>query len=192
MRIDARALAARRLRESAEVKQALAKQAGTIARIAEALVTAFRRGNKVMLFGNGGSAADAQHLAAELMGRYRMKRKGLPAIALTTNTSNLTAISNDYSFAEVFAMQLIALGQSGDVAIGISTSGASRNVVKALRVARKKGLVTVGFTGAGGGTMKALSDYCLSIPAKDTARIQESHILAGHIICEIVEHEIFA
>jgi D-sedoheptulose 7-phosphate isomerase len=160
--------------------------------IARRIIMAYRKGRKVLLFGNGGSAAHAQHLAAELAGKFRMKRKGLPAIALTTNTSILTAIGNDYSFEEVFSRQLDALGQAGDVAIGISTSGTSPNVIAALRVARKKKLVTVGLTGARGRQMKALCDYCVCTSSSDTARIQEAHILAGHIICEIVEQGLFA
>jgi D-sedoheptulose 7-phosphate isomerase len=187
-----RKLVAARVEESIAVKRCLVEQSGLLVEIALRVVAAYRKKRKVLLFGNGGSAADAQHLAAELAGKFRMKRPGLPAIALTTNTSILTAVGNDYSFDEVFSRQLEAQGQAGDVAIGISTSGTSPNVVAALRAARKKGLATVGFTGARGRKMRPLADYCLCVPSTDTARIQETHITAGHLICEIVEHAIFS
>ena len=183
-----------RLQESAKVKQKILANIETvkiIAKIAEAIVEAYRRGKKVILFGNGGSAGDAQHIAAEFVGKYYLERVPLPAIALTVNTSSLTAIGNDYSFAQVFAKQLEALGEAGDVAIGISTSGNSENVLEALRVAKTKGLITIGFTGEEGGKLKDVVDYCLHIPSNDTPRIQEGHITVGHIICEIVERELF-
>jgi len=183
---------AERVEESIAVKRCLAEQSGLLVEIALRIVAAYRKKRKVLLFGNGGSAADAQHLAAELAGRFRMKRAGLPAIALTTNTSILTALGNDYSFEEIFVRQLEALGQAGDVAIGISTSGTSPNVLAALRAARKAGLVTIGFTGVGGAKMKRRTDFCLCVSSTDTAHIQEAHITAGHIICEIVEHAIFS
>jgi len=183
-----------RLQESAKVKQKILTNIETvkiIAKIAEIIVEAYRRGKKVILFGNGGSAGDAQHIAAEFVGKYYLERAPLPAIALTVNTSSLTAIGNDYSFAQVFAQQLEALGEAGDVAIGISTSGNSENVLEALRVAKTKGLITIGFTGEEGGKLKDVVDYCLHIPSNDTPRIQEGHITVGHIICEIVERELF-
>jgi len=183
-----------RLQESAKVKQKILTNIETvkiIAKIAEIIVEAYRRGKKVILFGNGGSAGDAQHIAAEFVGKYYLERAPLPAIALTVNTSSLTAIGNDYSFAQVFAKQLEALGEAGDVAIGISTSGNSENVLEALRVAKTKGLITIGFTGEEGGKLKDVVDYCLHIPSNDTPRIQEGHITVGHIICEIVERELF-
>jgi D-sedoheptulose 7-phosphate isomerase len=173
------------------MKQALDRQAGLIAEIAEVLIRAFRSGNKVILFGNGGSAADAQHLAAELVGKYYLRRPGLPAIALGANVCSLTAIGNDFSFDKVFVLQLAALARPGDVAVGISTSGRSRNVLAALRVARHRGLVTVGLCGAASDRMRPLVDICLSVPSRDTPRVQETHILAGHIVCELVEHELF-
>jgi len=183
-----------RLRESARLKEALLddiETVKTISKITEMIIETYRRGKKVFLFGNGGSAADAQHIAAELVGKYYLERDPLPAIALTVNTSSLTAIGNDYSFDNVFAKQLEALGQEGDVAIGISTSGNSENVLEALKAAREKGLITVGFTGRDGGRLKDIVDYCLHIPSDDTPRIQEGHITVGHIICEIVERELF-
>lgn len=183
-----------RLQESARVKEEILDNIETvkiIAKIAEVIIEAYRKGKKVILFGNGGSAADAQHIAAELVGKYYLERAPLPAIALTVNTSSLTAIGNDYSFAQVFAKQLEALGEAGDVAIGISTSGNSENVLEALKVAKKKELITIGFTGKKGGRLKDIVDYCLHIPSDDTPRIQEGHITVGHIICEIVERELF-
>ena len=183
-----------RLQESARLKEEILDSIETvkiIAKIAEVIIQAYRKGKKVILFGNGGSAADAQHIAAELIGKYYLERAPLPAIALTVNTSSLTAISNDYSFAQVFAKQLEALGETGDVAIGISTSGNSENVLEALTAAKEKGLITIGFTGKKGGKLKDVVDYCLYIPSDDTPRIQEGHITVGHIICEIVERELF-
>ena len=184
-----------RIGEHIQVQQSLLDDAtaiGTISEIAEALVQAYRNNRKILLFGNGGSAADAQHIAAELVGTfYNRSRRALPAEALTVNSSSLTAIGNDYDFTTIFARQVEALGQEGDVAIGISTSGNSENVIKALRVAEGKGLVKVGFTGKGGGKVKEVVDYCVRIPSEDTPRIQEAHILVGHILCDIVERELF-
>ena len=183
-----------RLQESARLKEEILDSIETvkiIAKIAEVIIQTYRKGKKVILFGNGGSAADAQHIAAELVGKYYLERAPLPAIALTVNTSSLTAIGNDYSFAQVFAKQLEALGEAGDVAIGISTSGNSGNVLEALKAAKEKGLITIGFTGKKGGRLKDVVDYCLHIPSDDTPRIQEGHITVGHIICEIVERELF-
>jgi D-sedoheptulose 7-phosphate isomerase len=141
------------------------------------------------LFGNGGSAADAQHLAAELVGRYQHERRALPALALTANTSTLTAIGNDYSYERVFARQLEALGSPGDVAVGISTSGKSPNVLSAMRTAKEIPVTTVGMTGMQGGDLAGLADYCICVPSEQTPRIQEGHILIGHILCEVIEQK---
>ena len=152
---------------------------------------ALQAGGKVLVFGNGGSAADAQHLAAELVGRYLYDRPGLPALALTTDTSALTAIGNDMGYDTVFRRQVEAHGRKGDVAIGISTSGRSRNVVDALKTARERGLVTIGLTGGGGGLLRDLVDYLLDAPSTDTPRIQEVHGLVVHLLCQIVEETLF-
>lgn len=165
----------------------LAAQADNVRRAGDMLVGALQRGGKIMFCGNGGSAADAQHLAAELMGRYLKDRRPLPALALTVDTSALTAIGNDYSFAEVFARQLAGVGRPGDVLVAISTSGNSENVVRALLVAKETGIVTIGLTGASGGKMRDLCDLCLCVPAHRADHIQEMHIAIGHILCGIVE-----
>lgn len=151
--------------------------------------SALDNGNKVLFCGNGGSAADSQHLAAELIGRFQKERRSLASIALTTDTSILTAVGNDYGFDDIFARQVEGLGRTGDVLIGISTSGNSKNVVKAVEKAKDIGMHTFAFTGEGGGRLGELCDLTLAIPSKVTARIQEMHILAGHIICELVEVE---
>ena len=158
-----------------------------IERAVDLLSDAFRSGRKLLVFGNGGSSADAQHLTAELVGRFVAERRPLPAIALTTNQAVLTAWSNDYSFEDVFARQVEALGVPGDVAIGISTSGTSANVVNGLQRARDRGLRTIGLTGAGGGAMGALCDVLLAVPLTETARIQEVHLVTYHAICAAVE-----
>ncbi|MBC7949774.1 MAG: D-sedoheptulose 7-phosphate isomerase [Chitinophagaceae bacterium] len=163
----------------------------TIASVIDALVAAFRSGNRVYFCGNGGSAADAQHLAAEFSGRFYTDRKALPAEALHCNTSYLTAVANDYSYDVVYSRIIDGIGQKGDVLIGLSTSGNSANIIKAFETAREKGMVTVGFTGVTGGQMKSVSDHLLNIPSSDTPRIQESHIMVGHIICQLVEERIF-
>jgi D-sedoheptulose 7-phosphate isomerase len=163
----------------------------TLAQVSQILLRAFKGGNKALLFGNGGSAADAQHIAAEFVGRFAFDRPALPAMALSVNSSCVTAIGNDYGFDRVFSRQVEALGRPGDVAIGISTSGTSPNVVTALSMARKMKLHTVGLTGHSGGTMRNSADYCVCVPAKETPRIQECHILIGHIISELVEREMF-
>jgi D-sedoheptulose 7-phosphate isomerase len=162
-----------------------------IAKVSELLVETFTQGNKVMLFGNGGSAADSQHIAAEFVGRFAFNRPALPALALSVNTSCLTAIGNDYGFDQTFSRQIEALGRSGDMAIGISTSGSSPNVLKGFEVAKKMGIVTVAFAGCTGGKMKSVADYCLCAPSNETPRIQECHILIGHIIAELTEETIF-
>ena len=162
-----------------------------IARVGGAMSKALSTGNQILLFGNGGSAADAQHISAELVGRFLKERRALPATALSVNPSIVTAISNDYSFDEVFARQVEALGKSGDISIGISTSGNSAKVVRAFEVGRGIGIKSVGMTGAGGGRMNSEADECICVPSSDTQRIQEVHILIGHILCEIVELEMF-
>jgi D-sedoheptulose 7-phosphate isomerase len=156
-----------------------------------ALARVFKAGNKVLFFGNGGSAADAQHLAAELTGRFQLERPALPALALNVNTSSLTAIANDYSYEQVYARQVESLGVQGDAAIGITTSGQSRNVLRALESARNRGLVTIVLTGDGGAQLKPLVDFCLCVPSEQTPRVQEAHILTGHILCEIIEQGLF-
>lgn len=180
------------LTESIRVKEkAKSDLIPDIAEAAKLIIKSLKNGSKVLLFGNGGSAADAQHLACELVSRLKMKRGVLPAIALTTNTSILTAIGNDYDFATIFSRQVEALIQKDDVAIGISTSGNSPNVLNALKAARKGGAVTIGLTGQKGQKMCKLVDLCLKVPSTNTPRIQEAHITIGHIICSLVEKEIF-
>jgi D-sedoheptulose 7-phosphate isomerase len=183
------------LQHSIAIKQRLLEDEdyhAQVASLGRAIAEALADGNKVIFFGNGGSAADAQHLAAELTGRYMMERPGLAALTLNSNTSALTAIGNDYSYEVVFARQLEALGRAGDIALGISTSGKSPNVVRAMEVARTKNIITAALTGETGGALLSLVDYCIRIPSDCTPRIQEAHILTGHILCEIVEHELFA
>lgn len=165
---------------------------GDIGRVAALCLEALRRGNRILLAGNGGSAADAQHIAAEFVSRYAFDRPGLPALAFTTDTSMLTAIGNDYGFDSIFSRQLEANGRRGDVFIGISTSGNSANVLAAMRQAREMDVAAVALTGQSGGAMPAVSDFCLCIPSDSTPRIQESHIMVGHIICGIVERGMFA
>ena len=182
----------KQLKESAEVKNAVAESlSGKIARAAELIYTAFAGGNKVFFIGNGGSAADAQHIAAEFVGHFKKDRRPLPALALTTNTSNLTAIGNDYNFDAVFARQQEAFLKNGDALVAISTSGNSPNVLEAVKLAKKLGAKTIGFIGKGGGALKDLVDLALTIPSDDTQRIQESHITIGHIICDLVEEKLF-
>jgi len=179
---------------SITVKQQLltsAEMVSGIAKVTEILIEAFKKRNKPLLFGNGGSAADAQHIAAEFVGRFAFNRPALPALALSVNTSAVTAIGNDYGFDRVFARQIEALGHPGDVAIGISTSGNSANVLEAVTVAKKLGMCTVALTGASGGKLKTTADHCLCAPSNETPRIQECHILIGHIISELVEQTIF-
>ncbi len=155
------------------------------------ITAAFTHGNKVLFCGNGGSAADAQHLAAEFSGRFYIDRPALPAEALHCNTSYLTAVANDYSYDLIYARLLQGIGNKGDILIGLSTSGNSKNIIKAFEVAKEKGMVTIGFTGESGGGMKALSDHLLNVPSNDTPRIQECHMLVGHIICQLVEENLF-
>jgi D-sedoheptulose 7-phosphate isomerase len=173
--------------EHTAVIQALTTQQDLLERIAGEMTRAILGGNKVLWCGNGGSAADSQHLAAELMGRFRRERRGLPSVALTTDTSILTAIGNDYGYERVFERQVEALCQKGDVVVGISTSGNSPNVCAALECAREMGAFTVAFTGEGGGGMAKIAAAVLRIASKDTARIQEGHILCGHMLCDWIE-----
>jgi len=178
------------VRESLLVKQAILgdqQLLETVASVGEKMVLALKEGKKLFFFGNGGSAADAQHLAAEFVGRFNRQRRALPAIALTTDTSILTSISNDYSYESVFARQLEGLGSPGDIAVGISTSGSSPNVLSGIRFANEAGLVAVGLTGLSGKELVKLSHYCIRVPSDHTPRIQEAHILIGHILCEMVD-----
>jgi D-sedoheptulose 7-phosphate isomerase len=170
-----------------QVLQHLVPQIEAAARV---MVEAVRAGHKILFFGNGGSAADAQHLAAELVGRFRLERKALPALALTTDTSIITAIANDYSFENIFARQIEGLAQPGDVAFGISTSGNSKNVAAGLAKAKQAGCKTIGLIGSGG-KIAELSDITIAVPSSDTPRVQESHITIGHILCGLVEDELF-
>jgi D-sedoheptulose 7-phosphate isomerase len=185
---------AKQIGESIAVKQALLEDNDLIGRIeavADLVVATYRSGGKVLIAGNGGSAADAQHIAAELVSRFTFDRPALPAIALTTDSSILTGIGNDYGYESLFSRQVEAMGRPGDVFIGISTSGNSANVLKALSTARDNKLVTVGLTGAGGGRMVELCDHCLRMPSNDTPRIQECHITVGHILCAHTENTLF-
>lgn len=181
------------LRESAELQQRVAAELdGLIAAAAQEIVRALENGCKVLVFGNGGSASDAQHITAELVGRFEKERRPLPAIALVSNPSNVTAIGNDYGFDAVFERQVRALSHEGDVLIGISTSGSSPNVIQALRAGAEIGCFRIGLIGRDGGVMKDEVDLALTIPAKRTCRIQEAHITIGHIICSLVEEGIFS
>ena len=179
------------LREGIRIKERILKENVTeIKLLVKEFVRTIREDGKIILFGNGGSAADAQHIAAELVGRFKLERKGLPAIALTTNTSILTSIGNDYKFCNIFSRQLEALGKKGDLVVGISTSGKAENVIEGLKKAKELGLKTVSLTGEKGGNLRKFSDICLQVPSRETPRIQEAHILIGHIICELVEEEL--
>jgi len=182
------------IQSSINVKAALLQNAALLSQIEEVctLITqAYKNNKKTLLAGNGGSAADAQHIAAELVNRFYIDRPGLPSIALTTDSSILTSIGNDYGYEQLFARQVQALGNEGDIFIGISTSGNSPNIIKALETCKEKGIISIGLTGASGGKMAGLCDYCIKVPSDETPRMQEAHILIGHIICYIVEQEIF-
>src|SRR5881409_3275891 len=181
------------LRVSAELSVTVARESSGVIFEAALLITrCLRNGGKMLVFGNGGSAADAQHMAAELVGRFQRERRALPAIALTTDTSALTAIANDYGYEQVFARQVRALGVRGDVALAISTSGRSPSVLRAVEACRELGIETIGLTGGDGGTLAGLVDLCLRVSAStDAARIQETHILIGHVLCELVERRLF-
>ena len=183
------------IKASIDTKQSVLQNEGllkTIAASVDLIVIAFRNGNRVYFCGNGGSAADAQHLAAEFSGRFYTDRKALPAEALHCNTSYLTAVANDYSFDNIYSRLIDGIGEAGDVLVGLSTSGNSANIVKAFETAKKKEMITIGFTGKSGGNMKPLCDHLVNIPSTDTPRIQESHIMIGHIICQLVEEKYFA
>lgn len=182
------------IQSSIDVKQQVLQNEAllqTVQAVTDALVAALKKRSRLYFCGNGGSAADAQHLAAEFSGRFYTDRKALPAEALHCNTSYLTAVANDYSYDVVYARLVEGICNEGDVLVGLSTSGNSANIVRAFETARAKGVVTVGFTGAAGGLMKGLSDYLINVPSTDTPRIQESHILLGHIICQLVEEQYF-
>lgn len=182
------------IESSISVKQDLLKEdtlLNTIEEVVGVIVTCFKNGQRVYFCGNGGSAADAQHLAAEFSGRFYTDRKALPAEALHCNTSYLTAVANDYGYDQVYARLINGIGQKGDILVGLSTSGNSANITQAFEVARQKGMITIGFTGQTGGQMKAWSDHLINIPSTDTPRIQESHIMIGHIICQLVEEKYF-
>jgi D-sedoheptulose 7-phosphate isomerase len=182
------------IQSSINVKQQILENKSLLAQvdlIADEIVSAFKNGNRIFFCGNGGSAADAQHLAAEFSGRFYTDRKALPAEALHCNTSYLTAVANDYSYDVVYSRLVEGITSKGDLLVGLSTSGNSANIVKAFETARERGLVTVGFTGMAGGLMRPLSDHLIDIPSSDTPRIQESHIMIGHIICQLVEERFF-
>ena len=182
------------IRKSYETKQNIYEDNDLLDKItdvAKRCVELYKTDKKTILAGNGGSAADAQHIAAELVGRYGFDRPSIPSLALTTDTSNLTAIGNDYGYDKVFSRQLEGMGQSGDIFIGISTSGNSQNLINAFEVAKKKGILSIALVGKDGGKMAKMADIALVVPSDSTPRIQESHILIGHIICDIIEKEIF-
>jgi D-sedoheptulose 7-phosphate isomerase len=187
-------LAIARIRDCTTLMHGLSQSSeylDTVVEVADKMTGCLREGNKILFFGNGGSAADAQHLAAELSGRFLRERESLAGWALTTNSSVLTAIGNDYSFDEVFARQIEGIGTRGDIAFAISTSGNSPNVLRAAKVARNKGMITVGLTGKTGGKLPQSVDHCIRIPSDQTPRIQEAHILTGHILCEMIEEALF-
>ena len=180
------------IRESIEVKRRIVERmVDQIAEAADMLVQSLRKGGKVILFGNGGSAADAQHIAAEMVGRFKMERRALPAIALNTNSSVITAIGNDYDFTLSFSRQVEALVKEGDVAVGISTSGNSSNVIYALKRASELGAKTIALTGKTGGMLASVADLAIIVPSDDTPRIQEAHITIGHVLCDLVEKMLF-
>lgn len=180
------------LAESAFVKLLLVQRClDQVTALASAAARALRAGRRMYVFGNGGSAADAQHIAAELEGRFRKNRRALPVLALTTNTSTLTAVGNDFGYDQTFARQVEAHVRKGDVVLAISTSGNSANVLEAVKRAKKAGAVVLGFTNEDGGKLKGLVDHCLTAPSKDTQRVQECHIAVGHVLCDIIESELF-
>lgn len=184
---NAQAVFFKAITDHLDVVKAITVQQELLEQIALCMVESLAAGGKVLWCGNGGSAADAQHLAAEIVGRFRRERKALASVALTTDTSILTAVANDYGYEAVFSRQVESLGNPGDVLVGISTSGNSPNVVRALEAARSQGLKTIGFTGDGGSGMAALCDHLFAVPSRDTARVQEAHILAGHMLCDWIE-----
>lgn len=183
------------IQSSIDTKQYILKNElliNTLRQCSEVITKAFRDGNKVLFCGNGGSAADAQHLAAEFSGRFYTDRDALPAEALHCNTSYLTAVANDYSYDVVYSRMIHGIGKPGDVLVGLSTSGNSKNIVEAFKTAKLKNMITIGLTGESGGIMKNISDYLLNVPSSDTPRIQETHIMMGHIICQLVEETYFS
>ena len=178
--------------DSIKAKECLyMSEADNIEKAVKAIIRSLRAGGKLLIFGNGGSAADSQHIAAEFVGRFKMERRALPAIALTVNTSAITAIANDYGYDVIFSRQIEALGSGKDIALGISTSGNAKNVISGVKMARSLGMTTISLTGGNGGGLKKLSDISIVAGSKDTPRIQESHILIAHIICELVEQGLF-
>jgi len=180
------------LEESANIKRVMAQNlSDIIVDAAQTILNAYKAGGKVLLIGNGGSAADAQHIAAELVGRFKLERAGLPAIALTTNTSTLTALANDYGYETVFSRQLEALANDKDVLIAITTGGASPNILKAVEMAHSKGVVVIVLTGGSGGKLKDMADLVIVVPSDNTPRVQEAHITIGHILCHLVEKGLF-
>ena len=182
---------ATRLEENVRVQQAISEsKLSEIAEMVDLILTAYRNGGKVIFCGNGGSAADAQHLAAELVGRFKLERRAYPAIALNTNTSILTALSNDYGYETVFSRQVEALANKNDIIIGLSTSGNSPNIIKAIEAAKARGSKTIGLTGGNGGRLAEVVDLNITVPSDNTPRIQEAHITIGHIVCELVEREL--
>jgi D-sedoheptulose 7-phosphate isomerase len=182
----------KRFDETGQIKrQFLQENLSRLTAIIKLIADALENGNKILLFGNGGSAAEAQHLAAEFVNRFLMERPPLPAIALSTDSSILTSIGNDYSFSEIFSKQIVALGKEGDIAIGISTSGNSANVIRAIEVAKEMGIETVALTGNDGGDLAKVANYSLIVPSNSTPCIQEIHMAVGHILCEMVEAQIF-
>jgi D-sedoheptulose 7-phosphate isomerase len=184
---DAAGFFGRSIQEHLEVVGQIKTQLPVLERIALAMTTVLRSGGKILWCGNGGSAADSQHLAAELIGRFRRERRSLASIALTTDTSILTALANDYGYEAVFSRQVEGLGNPGDALVGLSTSGNSPNVIAALEAARSRGLVTIGFTGGGDGKIASVADHLFAVASRDTARIQEAHTLAGHMLCDWIE-----
>ena len=182
----------RSFKESGQVKEIFVNEnLPKIVGVVDILTAALKRGNKIMIFGNGGSAADAQHLAAEFVNRFLIERPPLAAMALSTDTSVITAIGNDYDYSEIFSKQIRALGLEGDVAWGISTSGNSSNVIKGLETAKKMGIATIGLTGKDGGAIAGMADYSLNVSSYNTPRIQETHITVGHVICEMIDYKLF-
>jgi D-sedoheptulose 7-phosphate isomerase len=185
---------ANQVKNSYEIKQAIYADLdliNQIEQVSKKAIEIYKNGNKILLAGNGGSAADAQHIAGELVSRFYFDRPGLSSIALTTDTSIITAIGNDHGYEKIFSRQIQANGVSGDMFIGISTSGNSVNIVEALKECKAKGITTIGFTGQSGGKMSEFCDYCIKVPSQETPRVQEAHILIGHIICAVVEEELF-
>ncbi len=182
----------RSFRESSRVKEVFVNEnLSRLVKVIDVITRALSGGNKILLFGNGGSAADSQHIAAEFVNRFMIERPPLPAIALCTDTSVITSIANDYDFSEIFSKQIRAIGNEGDVAWGISTSGSSPNVLKAFEAAGRLGITTIAFTGKDGGEMARIADHCLNVSSNSTPRIQEAHITAGHVICDMVDYRLF-